>query len=84
MVTKTTIRIIEALGYVGAVMVGLGSVTQEQTIKYLYAVGFVFCIVSIVRLLSIGIALQTERLSETGSDVPQSPRPTELREEETR
>ena len=82
--SKTTIRIIAGLGYVGAVMVGLGSVSQEQTIKYLYAVGFVFCIVSIVRLLSISIALRTERPSETGSDVPQPSRPTRSREEETR
>jgi len=63
------LRLLEGLGYCGALMIGVGGLIDVAALKYFNVLGLVFAIVAIVRLMVMLIA-QSEvgRLYETGQD----------------
>jgi hypothetical protein len=51
------LRALEGLGYVAALMIGLGGLADAQALRYFNILGLVFAIVVIVRLLVMNISL---------------------------
>jgi len=51
------LRALEGLGYVGALMIGIGSLSSISALRYFNVFGLVFAIIVIVRLMVMGLRL---------------------------
>ena len=51
------LRTLEGLGYLAALMIGVGGLMDTQALRYFNALGLVFSIIIIVRLLVMNISL---------------------------
>ncbi len=51
------LRSLEGLGYLAAFMIGIGSLLDIQALRYFNALGLVFAIIVIVRLLVMNISV---------------------------
>ncbi len=51
------LRYLEGLGYVAALMIGLGGITDVKVLKYFNILGLVFAIIVIIRLMVMNIAM---------------------------
>ena len=64
------VRILEGLGYAAALMVGVGSLTDVRVLDYFNALGLVFAIVVIVRLMVMNVkGGMAERMYEPPEDL---------------
>ena len=61
------LRSLEGLGYVAAFMIGVGGITEVKALDYFNALGLVFAIVVIVRLMVMSIEM---RVVQTMYDLP--------------
>jgi len=52
------LRSLEGLGYVAAFMIGVGGITEVKALDYFNALGLVFAIVVIVRLMVMTIEMR--------------------------
>ena len=51
------LQILEGLGYVAAIMIAVGGITDIRALRYFNVLGLVFAIIVIVRLMSMNIAI---------------------------
>ncbi len=51
------LRALEGLGYVAAVMIGLGGLSDLESVKYLNVLGLVFAVIVIIRLMVMNISM---------------------------
>jgi len=64
------LRILEGLGYIAAFMIGVGAIVESESLRYFNALGLVFAIIVIVRLMVMNIALtQVQEFYEPPSSV---------------
>ena len=52
----STLRALEGLGYVAAVMIGVGGLVNNEVTRIFNVLGFVFAVIVIVRLMVMQIA----------------------------
>jgi hypothetical protein len=51
------LRALEGLGYVAAVMIGLGGVAELEALRYFNLLGLVFAVIVIIRLMVMNISM---------------------------
>ena len=57
MSSESKLRVLEGLGYVSAFMIGVGGIVDSKALDYFNALGLVFAIIVIVRLMVMNIML---------------------------
>ena len=83
MADKSAIRVLEGVGYVGAIMLGAGELLNEEKLSLMFRViGMVLCIIVAVRLLAAAACAQCGPEASGASEAAPAPAET-ARDEET-
>ncbi len=78
------LKALEGMGYVGALMIGIGSLCEAKALHYFNVFGLVFSVIVIVRLMAMGLRLGATatlfREADVGDDSMDTESLTEMTE----